>query len=350
MEWYATSGEQAKRLIATGLRCEATGDGLRISAISECLRVASHLCSAPEGSQGAWEPASSLRLANMVKHRLSALWPDLVGDGTDTRLSVLDVLSSLAVLGDMVRLTGGWWLPAPAYAIRVDDRLAVLLGGGPMEVQPGTIALTARVSGRVRLVDPGACKDWADMWEADEWIGAPDEGLETWSEKLIAEVKGQLTDAPNDISETFAYWRSDWIRLADLPSGEMELILCRTRTGRTFSYFMGEFIRGNLKRLRSIPSSDARRLRFYLDVQATRPYRAKATTSQGLVTLRLARRLPEREARILLLGWQAPAPERERPGVTHHVFPAELMPIVRKAFKGLGIVLDERIDTRRGNK
>ncbi len=322
MKWNAASAEQAMMLIAKGMHCRMTGEGLRISAISECLRAASHLCSAPGENRKEWEPAASLRLANMAKHRLVPLWPDLIGQGTDTRPGVLEVLNSLAALGDMARLTGGRWLPAPPHAIQVDDEHAVLLGGGPLEVLPSAITLTAKTLGRVRLVEQSACKDWTDIWEVKEWIGAPEKGLQTWAERLIAEAKEQLTDTPNDIGEAHAYVCTKWIRLPELPSGEKEFILCRTRSGQeAFSYFIGEFIRGNLKRLRSISSTDARRLRFYLDVKATRPYRVKATKSQGLTTLRLTRLLPDREAKVLLLGWQLPMPARERPGVTHHVFP-----------------------------
>ncbi|MCY1310021.1 hypothetical protein D9M70_601720 [compost metagenome] len=67
-----------------------------------------------------------------------------------------------------------------------------------------------------------------------------------------------------------------------------------------------------------------------------------------MVTIRLVRPLPEREARILLLGWQIPSPQGTHPGITYHVFPVETLPIVRKALEGLGIILDERFGARSG--
>lgn len=344
MEWEAASCERARKIVAAGMRCRLVGEGLRISAISECLRAVSHLSSAPAGGHGAWEPSASVRLTSMVRRRLASLWPDLVGDEEETRSGVMTVLDSLAELGDMVRLEGGRWLAAPAHAVRAGDDLAVLLGGGPMEVLPQTIAVSARAAGRGRLVEPIACVDWADLWGADEWIGAPAEGLEAWSVRLLAETAARLADAPNDMGETSAYLLREWVSLVDLPVDKSGLLLCKSRIGQASSYFIGEFIRGRLWRLTDIGSQDARRLRFHLDAQTNRPIRVKASISQGLVKFRLVRRLPEREARVLLLGWQVPAPEGEHPGVTYHVFPSEMLPIVRRAFEGLRIVLDERID------
>lgn len=347
MKWQATSRDEAWKIVAAGMRCRLIGEGLRISAVSECLRAVSYLCSAPVGERVAWEPAASVRLTGMVRRRLASLWPDLTGDEKDTSPGVMDVLDSMAELGDMVRLDGGKWLAAPAHAVRAGDGLAVLLGGGPMEVLSQAVAMSASVGGRVRLIELAACKGLVDIWEADDWIGAPAEGLETWSAMLLAETAARLTDAPNDMGDVCAYLPRQWVRLADLPTGVVGLLLCRARVGQAYSYFVGEFVKGRLQGVSTIDDpSDVRRLRFHLDAQANRPIRITATEFQGLVKLRLARRLPEREARVLLLGWQVPTPEGEHPGVTYHVFPSETFPIVRSAFDGLRIVLDEQIDAK----
>ena len=155
------------------------------------------------------------------------------------------------------------------------------------------------------------------------------------------------------MGEVSVYLPREWVRLTDLPAGEGSILLCRVRSsgvaGPMFSYFIGEFVRGRLRRLSGIDSKDARRFRFHLDARAGRSIRVVASVSQGSVKLRLGRRLPEREARVLLLGWQVPAPDGGHPGVTHHMFPVETLPILRKAFEGLRIVLDERLDAGREN-
>lgn len=354
MEWQAASLEGARKVIAAGIRCRASGECLRIAAVSECLRAVSHLCSVPEGGQGEWEPAASVRLTAMVRRKLVSLWPDIADDGMDTHRGVMGVLNSLAELGDMVRFEGGRWLTAPAHAVRAGDGLAVLLGGGPWEMLPQVVRASARAEGRIRLIEAAASEGWADLWEADEWIGAPAEGLDAWSARLLAEATTRLTDAPDDMGEVSAYRPREWVRLAGLSEGEGPILLCRVRSsgvaGPMFSYFIGEFVRSRLRRLSGIDSQDARRLRFHLDAQAGRSIRVVVSRSQDSVKFSLGRRLPEREARVLLLGWQVPAPDGSHPGVTHHTFPAETLSILRKAFEGLRIVLNESLDAGGGNE
>lgn len=122
MEWQAASLEEARRVVAAGIRCRSAGECLRISAVSECLRAVSHLCTVPVGGQGAWEAAASVRLTGMVRRKLVSLWPDLAADGEDTRPGVMGVLNSLAELGDMVRLEGGRWQVACGAGARCTGR------------------------------------------------------------------------------------------------------------------------------------------------------------------------------------------------------------------------------------
>lgn len=345
MKWQAMSREGARKILAAGIRCRVGGEGLRVAAIAECLRAASYLASAPVAGHGGWEPAASLSLTSMVRRRLTPLWPDLADDD-DARPGVMAVLNSLGELGDLVRLEGGSWLTPPAHAIRAANENAVILGGGPAETFPRHIQ--SKAAGRVRLVDAASCDDWVDVWEANEWIGAPVGGLDAWSVRLLSTMKSQLTDVPSDLGEIAVYIKGRWGALADIPAAG-GIFLSKCQTGPVASHFIGDFFRGRIRKMASIDLQDARRLRFHLDAQAGRPMRVKAVTSLGFVKLRLGRRLPQQEAKVLLLGWQVPTPEGEHPGVTYHVLPIEMLPIVRTAFDGLGVVLDERCGAEGGN-
>lgn len=365
MQWQAASRDQARQIIAAGMRCVLTGEGLRLSAVSECLRAMLYLCSAPTDWIEHWTPAASVRLTGMVRRRLLPLWPDLAGEGEETQPSAMAVLDSLAAVGDMVRLDGGRWLASPLHAVRAGDDVAILLGGGPQDALPSSLRGCAMVAGRIRFAKLSAYegKDGAvPLWEAKEWIGAPSEGLQVWCQRFLAESAVRLTDAPSDIGEVHVYRRRKWISLADSPvDGYSELssdstsppdrrglLLCRTPIGQSASYFLGRFARGRLVRLVTIAAPDARRLRFGLDASDSSPLRVQAVAMQGLMQLRLPRRLPERESKALLLGWRIPAETRERPGIEHHMFPASVFPIVREALEGLQIVVEEHVDERSG--
>lgn len=345
MKWQAMSREGARKILAAGIRSRVGGEGLRVAAIAECLRAASYLASAPVAGHGGWERAASLSLTSMVRRRLTPLWPDLADDD-DARPGVMAVLNSLGELGDLVRLDCGNWLTPPAHAIRAANDNAVILGGGPVETFPRHIQ--SKAAGRVRLVDAASCDDWVDIWEASDWIGAPVEGLDAWSVRLLSTMKSQLTDVPSDLGEIAVYIKGRWSAIADIPPAG-GVFLSKCQTGPVASLFIGDFFRGHIRKMASIDLQNARRLRFHLDAQAGRPMRVKAVTSLGFVKLRLGRRLPQQEAKVLLLGWQVPTPAGEHPGVTYHVLPIEMLPIVRTAFDGLGVVLDERSGAEGGN-
>lgn len=344
MQWQAISRDKARNILAAGMQCALRGEGLRISSVAECLRTMLYQCSAPTERDGAWEAPTSLRLTGMVRRRLVPLWPALAAPGEPTRPSVLDVLESLAELGDMVRLEGGRWLAAPVHAVRAAAGTAVILGGGPLDALPRRLATSIAVVGRARLLSLAGSEDMVEPWEPDAWIGAPVEGLHAWSQRCMAEAGARLTDAPADIGEIQVYLRREWVPVAQLPTSANGSLLGRAQIGASRSYFLGSFSKGRLVRLATIGAEQARRLRFGLDAQAHCGVRLEAVPSKGLLRLRLARWLPQEEARVLQLGWRVAAPEGERSEFAHHVFPAPVFPIVRQALEGLGIVVSERVE------
>ncbi|SET80818.1 hypothetical protein [Pseudomonas graminis] len=337
MKWQALSDNDAKRVIAAGIGCKVNGEGLRISAISECLRAASYMCSLPLADNDPWEPAASLSLTSLVRKRLSPIWPNLSEDA-EARPGVLSVLNSLGELGDLVRVANGWLTPKP-LAIRAAASDVVIVGGGPSQAFPRGVQ--TRACGRARLVAKAMCEGWLDICDASDWIGAPMEGLEVWSARLIHEASERFGPPIDELAEIMVYLNGGWVALPGALNAQ-GTFLAKYPTGTMTSYFVGAFYRGRLQRFASIKSQDARRLRFYLDQQAGRPTKVEAETYQGFVRLRLYRRLPSAEAKALLIGWEMAAPAGAHPGLRQHVIPIEALPIVRSALDGLGIVLVER--------
>lgn len=338
MKWQAMSRDEVLKVLAANIGCKVSGEGLRIAVISECLRAASYLCSAPVEGFGAWQAAASLSLTSMVRRRLSSIWPELAEEG-DTPHGVMTVLNSLGNVGDLTKVEGSRWLTSPARGVRAADNTAVVIGGGPSQTFPRSVRLIS--SGRVRLVDARSCEGWIDICDAHEWIGAPMEGLEAWSDRVLAAARGRLADAPGELNEISIYSTGRWAQLVTMPSAE-GIFLSKCQTGPMHAYFIGSFFRGRLRKMASLDSQEARRLSFQLDIQAGCPMKVEARTSHGFTKLQLWRRLPREEEKTLLLGWQIPSPEGAHPGVTSHVLPTEMLPIVRSALDGLGVVLHQR--------
>ncbi len=338
MKWLGSDRDAARKILATGMGCRSGGEGLRIAAVAECLRAASYLCSAPSTDREAWVPASTLSLTSQVRRRLLPLWPTL-DDEQAAEPGVKAILESLGELGDLVRLDGGRWLTPPPQAIRTGGPLAVVTGGGPAQTFPWSIIM--RGAGRLRLIDVNACAGRIDLWEPQEWIGAPLEGLQEWSIQLLTNAKAQLKPALDELTDVSLRSNGKWMALPACATAE-GLFLAKCLTGPRYEYFVVQMSRGHLRQMSGLRREQARRLQFYLDAQAGHPLKVQAQVSQSLVRLRLNRHLPREEARALLLGWQSPPPVGGGATATHYVIPREMFPIVRQALTGLSVNLTER--------
>jgi hypothetical protein len=336
VKWLGCDRDAARKTLATGLGCRSDGEGLRIAAVAECLRAASYLCSAPSTDREAWVPATTLSLTSLVRRRLLPLWPTL-DDEQAAEPGVKAILENLGELGDLVRLDGGRWLTPPPQAIRTGGPLAVITGGGPAQTFPWSI--TMRGAGRLRLIDIDACAGRIDLWEPQEWIGAPLEGLQEWSIQLLTSAKAQLTPATSELADVSIRASGKWIALPVCATAE-GLFLARCRTGPRFEYFVVQVSRGHLRQMTGLRREEARRLQFHLDAQAGYPMKVQAHVSQSQVRLRLNRHLPREEARALLLGWQISSPGGA--GTTEYVIPREMFPLLRQALAGLRVDLTER--------
>lgn len=337
MRWQALSRHEAQSILAKGLGCTTQGEGLRIAAIAECLRAACFLRAMPTENRGAWTPAASLSLTSLTRKHLGPIWPGMLDD-TEAKPGVLSILDSLEQIGDLVRVEKGW-LPPPPRAIRSQDGYAVVLGGGPSPRFPRSVKASAL--GRVRVIPTSLCEGWLDVGDPSDWIGAPLEGLATWSSNFLMQASRRFTSCPTDVAPVSVYVQGRWSELVSQPSNSGHF-LSKCRTENIVSYFIGKFHRGRLEQLASIEASEARRLRFYLDLEAGRPCKMQIESSPRFVTLRSYRRLPPEQEKALLLGWELPRTESDHAGLKIHVIPVETFPIVRCALEGLGIVLVER--------
>lgn len=328
------SRSDAQKVIATGMKCPFEGEGLRISALSECLRAVTYLCSLESES---WVPTSSNRLASMVRSRLTSMWPEYKGRDGELFPGEIGVLDCLNSLGDMVRLKGGKWLIAPPKLILVENGVAVLIGGGPLECLPPALSVSAKVVGKVRVVDPALCGLWGSRWGLEDWLGAPYQGLEEWGRSLLSEALLNLTDAPHLCEGVSIYKPRQWVSVTELSEDTKDLVLGRSLDHKFFSYFLCKLNKGRVSKLRSITSDEARRFQYYLDLISDRSIVVSVKNVNNLVRFKLNRRLPRREAKLLNLGWQEPTTEKVHPGVIQYVYPEELFPLLVNAFSLLGI-------------
>lgn len=341
MKLKSLSVLEAENFISKELNCYLMGEGLRISTISECLRAMMYICSQ---EHGVWQPIPSIRLTNMVRHRLRPIWNNLDDKENNNDLTVLDLLNDLHDLGDMVRLNGGRWLPAPPHVLHIDGGKAILFGGGALDTLPSPVIASIRVSGRVRIIEQAICENWAEAWSIDEWIGLPYENLDIWSVHFLKEATKKFVNVPDNLDEVLVYLKGKWTQLTEVTKIVNSLNLCKTVCGQNVNHFIGEVSQGRVQKISSISFDDAKRLRFYLDSQCGQPTKLRAVMGKNLLILKLKRSLPKSEAKVLLLGWENYLSKAQPSYEKEYTFPIEIMPVIRKVCERLRIVLEEFID------
>ena len=105
MEWRAVSRDKALDMLSTTLNCRFDDEGLRISAVSECLRSVLYQYSISETE--ARQTVTSFDSLVQIRRKLVPLWPDIADIDNAIHPGIMSILNNLAELGDMIKLEGG---------------------------------------------------------------------------------------------------------------------------------------------------------------------------------------------------------------------------------------------------
>ncbi|MHA7228447.1 hypothetical protein ACVT98_03090 [Vibrio campbellii] len=341
MELSAVSQNEVLKVLAEKIHCHLQCEGLRISIVSECLRAVLYFYSYKSLQECNWKPIPTVRLTSKARQKLSVFWADIGNPGKrGIYPCVAQVLDGLFELGDLHKSSGGHWLIPPMHAIKCGDDKAVLLGGGPIPILPAQIADKVRVVGRVRFIEHVKIEEHVEVWQVSDWIGHNFKQLNSWAESLLKKCIGNMSDSIHDFGQNHIYLNGRWVESTAIPSDVSGHFVCRVKTKKYFSYFLGEFKNSSLNRLSSLTSQEARRLRFYIDAESNNPVVVKASyVSKEIIRLQLVRPLPIEESKVLLLGWRVPALNGEYSRAEYFEFPIEVVPVIREVFDRLKIVL-----------
>ncbi|RKE25912.1 hypothetical protein B0G76_7486 [Paraburkholderia sp. BL23I1N1] len=321
----------------------------KLGALSEHIRAAVFIESQWNG-EGNPAPVATATVTRTVRQRLSPVWPELVKD-EQSEDPVLDSLSHLARLGEMMKVDSSHWVSAPVRLIAVDDTTSALIAATPLHALPFPLRKVIQITGRARLVDTTGrhsattvpvqrLADWMRCAHGDVCVWA--RAFMQQGEKNMLSVEdldgvelflagrwqppGGLTKPPHGVQ---LYRRK--VLIHGTPSHEYGL--CRLRaTG-------GE--RADIERALVIDRQDARRLQGALPQASGLPQTIKYQRDADLVTLFLPRPLPAPENAFLSLGWPCGdhAPEA---WPKKYVFSARLIPLLQNAIELLGYRLIEQ--------
>src|SRR5205807_6744393 len=105
-------------------------------------------------------------------------------------------LEEMEVIGDVARLPGGYWLPAPLHCVPLHAvKRWLLLGGRPASSLPTDLASRLEYNGVARFTTTECIGLPTESEEA--WCRFPKESVDTWAAKIIGEMVLQELDDPD---------------------------------------------------------------------------------------------------------------------------------------------------------
>ncbi len=262
------------------------------------------------------------RLLTSVRKTLDLIWlgtaTEHLRDAATTEGVAQQTLNSLAELGDIVDIGGGFWLGTPLRIIRSGDT-SLAIGAAPNAVLNALLGARPVCAGISRFGEFRS-KESAELTiSVSQWLGAAEDIL-SWTKRLLDQHEQRMlsgNDIPANQLEIYApdfltrTQRNPWIPAQAITRPLAGVRLCRPiKTvahvwDRPFYLSHFRFAGGELLVARSIQIeySFTRRLRFGLSHLYNSSQAVIGTTNGELVELEMPVVLPEPEARVAALGW-----------------------------------------------
>lgn len=347
------------------LNCTAGSDALQRAVVSDHIRALIFGAWARQQRTPGAGPVHTTRLLANARRVHSFLWPhdgwqhDAVGD------LCRQVLDSLATLGDIVSIGGGFWIPGPVVLIELDGADNVMATGGfPTAGAKQHLGVSLSSAAAFRYAPRQAVLanhvNKAMLHPADWWFGHADPLID-WTRGVLRQHEARLSSEMGLSVDQFEIYAPEifrdqrkagrWMRGVQVLRPLDGLRLCRPiSNSRSFGaiYFLGSFRfnDGSLILSRSTPIAAelTRRLRFGFDAMlgATRQVSIPIDTASFIFDNSVA--LPESESRVLSLAWRNL--ESAADDSPSHLFHVNALPLVLCALARLSItptLIDRRL-------
>jgi hypothetical protein len=348
------TAEQLGETIRRELDCANVSDALQRATIADHIRAMVY---------GAWISGSeenysihTTRILSNVRRIQRMVWPQDSWEHHKLGDRPRQVLDSLAVLGDVISVGGGYWIPGPTSLVELDGTQNVMVVGGiPSQIAAGhfgervrSTAAFRHVGRRSILITPA--KDI--LQTIDRWLGYADP-IREWTNSILQQHGARLSvnmDIGVEPLEIYApeIFRDQrkagrWIRATEIDRALDGLRLCRLRQGTgvfgaphflaTFNYMGGQLALG---RSVSVAADVSRRLRFGFDIVLQTPRQVAVTLDGTQFVFDNSISLPEAEARVLSLAWRDL--KKADDDSTVYYFHTLALPLMLRALARLGLV------------
>jgi len=226
------------------------------------------------------------------------------------------VLSEMEILGDVVALPGGYWLPAPLRVIPLRAiRRWLLIGGIPTNQLPIHVQKIIEHTGTSRILsqNPSEINLHLPQQSEEAWCRLPHTPVDVWTQSVLNTPSAKLYEESEDGFEYYApsiargrkardmqFFR--WVEPAKLLPDGRYFARRKSTVGPT-TYSIAVIQRGRVVATCNVDSGevDLRRLLYGLDLLAGKPVTVGVILTEGGWSFELKNQLPRSEHRIFMM-------------------------------------------------
>jgi len=280
--------------------------------IAEYLRYSLNSCCLTQENNMA--PVYQQRMINRVYYHLKPLFAYHQLDH-----SIIKIIKWLQTIRDISILSSGYILPTPIRAIQLPRSDYVILTGGIETKQLSEIIdETVKISGFARYIHHKKChgsifKQHNILWQTySAYINDEVTDLKDWMALKINQAKAlfnkvsvdsSLIDVYSPQQTKHKFQNKRWIHLNNLENHNGELMFCRIREGKRFSFIWGELSKTypfRLKRESSVHFKDIHKICYGIDYWYNCPTTASIKQHNDCYEIKLNNILPRSHNRIFL--------------------------------------------------
>lgn len=286
----ALSRDQVLEILRDRMEVPADADDevVRSQVITEVIRSCLCRLSLMRGEKSIGPAVYTQRIVSAVRRHVASVWPELAQGRSHSPFNYQSPdslkgeeqfkwhLDRLALLGDVVRLQNGFWLPAPVRLIALPNSSDVAVVGGLATSDLKQFWPEVQAAGYGRVLSGVDFPQSSDVWQIyKNWVGSMPNDLRSWTaDQALQTIRSGSVSSGSfiDYDVYVSSWElrrrtpQRWISASNLFSvGPPEpVMLCRTRD--RFRYFLGHFRGGRLVRETSVPLEQVRLLQLGLSL------------------------------------------------------------------------------------
>jgi|HubBroStandDraft_2_1064218.scaffolds.fasta_scaffold00775_7 hypothetical protein len=328
-----------------------------ISFRAECLRAALWA-----SSNGATMPVYVTRLWGVAGPLLKPD-PDFAksrdeksGEKIEPGEILRETLEEMELIGDVSRLAGGYWLPAPLRVVPLRAlHHSLLIGGRPVWALPKELATRLDYSGVTRFV--AGTVDGIPSESEESWCRLPREDVDKQSARILGQAELREFDDPEIEFDVYAagvpgvrgshdeFQVHRWTgTISALPDG---LYLARQKLFRGRAHYaVAEITKGKIVRTGTLDARDGgiRRLMYGIDLLAKCPVRVLVTRDSGSCKFVLSNEVPRAEHRLLTALATLKLPEDGGYYPRVWMSATRYAPQIERVFERLGVRVEARVE------